>query len=128
MRTTSTFVVPTALLLAAGALAWAVAAAAAQTSQPAAAGNAAGVKQIELPQIAPPDLPDGPGKEAYTIQCGMCHTQRYVTMQPRFSRKVWTDEVNKMINTYKAQIPPDQVKNIVDYLVSIRGVQSEQGK
>jgi len=127
MRPTSTFVILTALLLAAGALSWAVAAAAAQTSQPAAAapaGNAAGVKQIALPQIAPPDLPDGPGKEAYTIQCGMCHTQRYVTMQPRFSRKVWTDEVNKMINTYKAQVPLDQVAPIVDYLVSIRGAET----
>jgi len=60
------------------------------------------------------------------VQCGICHTQRYVTMQPRFTRKVWMAEVDKMINTYKAQVPPDQVKNIVDYLVSIRGVEAEQ--
>lgn len=106
--------------LAAGALSWAVTGA--QTSQPAAGAGA--VKQIALPQIAPPDLPEGPGKEAYVIQCGICHTQRYVTMQPRFSRKVWTDEVNKMINTYKAQVPPEQVAPIVDYLVSIRGAEA----
>ena len=91
-----------------------------QTTQPAG-GVAGDVKKITLPAIPPPDFPDGPGKPSFMVQCAICHTQRYVTMQPRFSRKVWTDEVNKMINTYKAQVPPDQVSAIVDYLVSIRG-------
>src|SRR6478735_8447443 len=77
-----------------------------QTSQPQ--GTIDNVKKITLPAVPFPDLPDGPGKDVCMVQCGICHTQRYVTMQPRFSRKVWTDEVNKMINTYKAQIQPDQ--------------------
>ena len=100
-----------------------------QTSQPQSAPSSTGtVTKITLPAIPFPNLPDGPGKDVYMVQCGICHTQRYVTMQPRFSRKVWTDEVNKMINTYKAQIQPDQVNTIVDYLVSIRGTESSQSK
>ena len=100
-----------------------------QTSQPQSAPSSTGtVTKITLPAIPLPNLPDGPGKDVYMVQCGICHTQRYVTMQPRFSRKVWTDEVNKMINTYKAQIQPDQVNTIVDYLVSIRGTESSQSK
>ena len=93
----------------------------AQTSQPQPTPSNDQVKRITLPPIPFPNLPYGPGRDACMVQCGICHTQRYVTMQPPFSRKVWTDEVNKMINTYKAQIPPDQVNTIVDYLVSIRG-------
>ena len=99
-----------------------------QTSQPQSAPSAGDVKKITLPAIPFPNLPDGPGKDIYMVQCGICHTQRYVTMQPRFSRKVWTDEVNKMINTYKAMVPPDQVNTIVDYLVSIRGTAADQKK
>jgi cytochrome c5 len=96
-----------------------------QTSQPQSAPSTSDVKKITLPAIPFPTLPDGPGRDVYMVQCGICHTQRYVTMQPRFSRKVWTDEVNKMINTYKAQIQPDQVNTIVDYLVSIRGTEGK---
>jgi len=100
-----------------------------QTSQSQSAPSGTGtVTKITLPAIPFPNLPDGPGRDVYMVQCGICHTQRYVTMQPRFSRKVWTDEVNKMINTYKAQIQPDQVNTIVDYLVSIRGTESSQSK
>src|SRR5580765_5294283 len=83
------------------------------TSQPAQAE----VKTITLPFLPAPSFPDGPGHDAFMVQCAICHTQRYVTMQPAFSRKVWTDEVNKMINTYKALVPPDQVPAIVDYLM-----------
>jgi hypothetical protein len=101
----------------------------AQTSQPQTAPAAGGsaVHTIALPPIAPPPLPDGPGRMPFMVQCGICHTQRYVTMQPPFSRKVWTDEVTKMINTYKAPVPADQVTTIVDYLVSIRGAEPGSG-
>ncbi len=100
----------------------------AQTSQPQTAPAGANTAHtITLPFVPPPELPDGPGKMQYMVQCGICHTQRYVTMQPAFSRKVWTDEVNKMINTYKAPVPPDQVATIVDYLVSIRGTEAGRG-
>ena len=101
----------------------------AQDSQPSSAPGVQeaqvkdGVRSIMPPDIAPPNLPDGPAKQSYMIQCAICHTQRYVTMQPRFSRKAWTDEVNKMINTYKAPIPADQVSGIVDYLMSVRGTE-----
>jgi cytochrome c5 len=112
------------LALLAGAVPWVMG----QASQPQTSSAGSDVKTISLPPIPPPNLPDGPGHDVYMVQCGICHTQRYVTMQPRFTRKVWAAEVDKMINTYKAQVPPDQVKNIIDYLVSIRGVEAEQGK
>jgi len=99
-----------------------------QTSQPQSAPANTEIKKITLPAVPFPNLPDGPGREVFMVQCGICHTQRYVTMQPRFSRKVWTDEVNKMVTTYKALLPPDQVKPIVDYLMAIRGAEGGQTK
>jgi hypothetical protein len=42
-------------------------------------------------------------------------------MQPRFSRKVWTGEVTKMVSAYKAQVTPDQQEQIVNYLVAAYG-------
>jgi cytochrome c5 len=114
-------------LLAAGVLGIAGGFVLSQTSQPSSAPGVQpavvkdGVHSITMIDVPPPILPDGPGKDVYMVACALCHTQRYVTMQPRFSRKAWTDEVNKMITTYKAQIPPDQVPTIVDYLTSIRG-------
>lgn len=84
------------------------------------------VHSISLPQIPPPAFPDIPGKDKVEISCSTCHTLRYVTMQPRFSKKVWNDEVLKMINTYKAQIPQDQVNDIVTYLAAAHGVPDTQ--
>jgi hypothetical protein len=87
-----------------------------QTTQPAST-----VHSIPYPTVAPPDLPDAPGKDALNVNCVICHTQRYVLMQPKFSKKVWTAEVDKMRKTYGATIPEDQVPQIIDYLVAIRG-------
>ena len=88
----------------------------AQTTQ-----GASSVHSIPYPQVAPPNLPDGPGIDAFKANCVICHTYRYVTTQPKFSKKVWTAEVDKMRKTYGAPIPEDQVPAIVDYLVAIRG-------
>jgi cytochrome c5 len=79
------------------------------------------VHSIPYPQIAPPDLPEAPGKGAFSANCVICHTYRYVTTQPKFSKKVWTAEVDKMRKTYGATIADDQVPAIIDYLVAIRG-------
>jgi len=88
--------------------------------EPVRASASRGAKSITLPQIAP-DLPPGAGREAVNGACIVCHSTRYITMQPRFSRKAWTDEVEKMRKTYGAPIPDAQVPEIVNYLVSIRG-------
>ena len=89
----------------------------AQTTQPAASS----VHSIPYPMVAPPDLPDGPGKDSFSANCVICHSHRYVLMQPKFSKKVWTAEVDKMRKTYGATIPEEQVSDIIKYLVTIRG-------
>lgn len=76
---------------------------------------------ITFPQIPQPELPEGPGKGAFMLACTFCHTPRYVTMQPPFSRKTWAAEVDKMRKTFGASITDEQAAQSVDYLVSIRG-------
>lgn len=78
------------------------------------------VKEIDLDYHAP-DLPPGPGQDAFATQCVICHSPRYVLNQPAFSRKVWTAEVHKMVKSYGAPIDPAQEKTIVNYLVSWHG-------
>ena len=79
-----------------------------------------GPKTIELPQVSP-NLPDGPGKAAVESGCVLCHSTRYITMQPTFGREVWIAEVDKMRKTFGAPVTDEQAKTIVDYLVAIRG-------
>ena len=78
------------------------------------------VKSIDLPQI-PPDMPEGPGKNAITGSCIICHSNRYITMQPPFPRKTWEAIVDKMRKTYGAPVPDAVVPEIVNYLVAVRG-------
>ena len=77
------------------------------------------VHTIALPDL-PFELPQAPGRDAATL-CVTCHSLRYLMNQPRFSRRVWTEEVDKMIRTYGAPIPADQTATIVDYLVTVNG-------
>jgi hypothetical protein len=79
-----------------------------------------GVHSITLPTIDT-DLPPGPGKLTLVSACTICHSPRYVTMQPNFSKKKWTEEVDKMKKVYGAPIQDEQVEPIVNYLVAIRG-------
>src|SRR6266478_5779550 len=43
-----------------------------------------------------PVFPPGPGRDDFVTACVVCHSPRYITMQPRFSRTSWQGEVNKM--------------------------------
>jgi len=78
------------------------------------------VQKISLPQY-PPELRPGPGSEAFRNNCLICHSARYVTMQPRFTKAVWQAEVQKMITAYGASITPADKDAIVNYLVSSHG-------
>ena len=80
----------------------------------------AGVHTIELPFLSV-DLPTGPGQGTFMSNCMICHTPRYVLMQPRFPKKTWAAEVDKMRKIYGAPIQQDQVETLVNYLVAIRG-------
>jgi len=78
------------------------------------------VHEITLPNY-PLDMLPGPNLAVYQQKCLLCHTSRYVTMQPRFSRTVWEKEVKKMVDAYGAPIAPDEQQQIVEYLVAIKG-------
>ena len=68
-----------------------------------------------------PLFPPGPGREEFVTACVVCHSPRYITMQPQFSRTTWLSEVNKMKDTYGAHVSDEQVQRITDYLFSING-------
>src|SRR5882762_6984493 len=68
-----------------------------------------------------PLFPPGPGREEFVTACVVCHSPRYITMQPPFTRSAWLGEVNKMKDVYGAHISDQQVPRILDYLVSING-------
>jgi mono/diheme cytochrome c family protein len=68
-----------------------------------------------------PVFPPSPGRDAFVTACVVCHSPRYITMQPPFSRAVWMGEVNKMKDVYGAHISDAQVLEITDYVFSING-------
>jgi mono/diheme cytochrome c family protein len=68
-----------------------------------------------------PVFPPGPGRNEFVTACVVCHSPRYITMQPRFSRSTWLSEVKKMKDVYGAHISDEQALKITDYLVSING-------
>ena len=61
-------------------------------------------------------FPGGPEADAINNNCLACHSAGMALTQPALSRTAWTAEVNKMINTYKAPVAPEDVGAIVDYL------------
>src|SRR6267143_3047060 len=78
------------------------------------------VHSIVMPHDEPV-FPPGPGRDEFVTACIVCHSPRYITMQPRFSRTTWLGEVKKMKDVYGAHISDEQVPKITDYLVSING-------
>lgn len=67
------------------------------------------------------DFPEGPGKAEFTSYCGICHSLKYISAQPNFSRETWEAEVHKMVEKYGAPIDSVNGEKIVDYLVHIKG-------
>ena len=89
-------------------------------SKPATNKSRAKIVEITLPDYSP-KLPAGPNLEVYEKNCLLCHSARYVFMQPPFSRSVWEKEVAKMADVYGANIPEADRPKIVDYLVAVKG-------
>jgi cytochrome c5 len=79
-----------------------------------------GTVTIDLPML-PAALPDAPGKETVAATCVMCHTTRYITMQPRFTRAAWQANVDKMRKAFGAPMSDAQAAEAVNYLVAVRG-------
>jgi len=67
-------------------------------------------------------FPDGPGADAINNNCLACHSAGMVLNQPSLPKAVWEAEVEKMRAAYKAPIDAKDVDAILDYLVSIKGV------
>ena len=76
---------------------------------------------VELP---PGDdmFPNGPGADAINNNCLACHSADMVLNQPALPKAQWEVEVDKMSTAYKAPTDPKDVGAILDYLVSVKGV------
>jgi hypothetical protein len=89
------------------------------------AARAATPSELKSVKIDLPDsdrmFPDGPGSDAINNNCLACHSADMVLNQPALSKQAWAAEVNKMINSYKAPIAPQDVGAIVEYLTGLKG-------
>lgn len=106
------------------------AAAFAAAQQPSAAAATKGTGHGQLVHITLPDepapVPPGPHVETYQQNCLICHSARYVTMQPKFPRATWEAEVKKMVGAYGASISEADQREIVEYLVAVRGTSEKK--
>lgn len=68
-----------------------------------------------FPSLAP-ELAEGEGRAETQSFCAICHSARYITMQPPLPAPTWDAEVNKMIKTFGAPIPEATAKKIISYL------------
>lgn len=66
--------------------------------------------------LSTPDLPPGEGRDATVAMCAVCHSVRYITMQPPLPPETWQATVRKMIDVHGAPIPEDAARQITVYL------------
>ena len=66
--------------------------------------------------LHPPELESGEGKAEVEGYCSMCHSTRYITMQPPLPAAAWDTEVTKMRKTFGATIPDEAASKIIGYL------------
>ena len=123
MRRWQVCVGPAALAIA--LTSWAAPAPQASGGAKSKAPDSSQVERITLPSYLG-EIPKGPNVEVYEKDCLVCHTSRYVTGQPPFSRSTWEKEVKKMIDAYGANIPEADQGKIVDYLVAVRGASEKK--
>ncbi len=70
------------------------------------------------------DLPDArglalrPGKDRWLVEnsCTTCHSLAPIVRHDGFSKRVWGEEVRKMIDSYGAPIEDDAARRITAYL------------
>ncbi len=66
--------------------------------------------------LYPPELETGDGKAETEGYCSVCHSARYITMQPPLPAATWEAEVTKMRKTFGATIPDAATSKILSYL------------
>jgi hypothetical protein len=65
-----------------------------------------------------PELAEGEGRSETASHCALCHSTRYITMQPPLPAATWDAEVTKMRKTFGASIPDASAALITKYLKS----------
>ena len=74
------------------------------------------VYQVSAYPLYPPELAEGQGRAETEGFCSLCHSTRYITMQPPLSAATWEAEVTKMRKTFGAPIPDASATLIIKYL------------
>ena len=85
-----------------------------QTARPELSADT--IYRIATYPLHPPELAPGEGKQETEAYCVMCHSSRYITMQPPLPAGTWEAEVNKMNRAFGANIPEAVTQKIVRYL------------
>jgi hypothetical protein len=62
------------------------------------------------------ELAEGEGRAETATFCNLCHSTRYITMQPPLPPATWDAEVAKMRKTFGAPIPDASAALITKYL------------
>jgi len=62
------------------------------------------------------ELAEGEGRAETAAFCNLCHSTRYITMQPPLPAATWDAEVTKMRKTFGAPIPDASAALITKYL------------
>lgn len=81
-----------------------------------APSTAAGVYDVGPFPLSTPELPDGEGRDATVAMCSVCHSVRYITMQPPLPAETWRATVRKMVDVHGAPIPDAIAEDITKYL------------
>jgi mono/diheme cytochrome c family protein len=72
-----------------------------------------------LAEDAPAPLKPGPGEEATSANCNVCHTSDYIVMNSMFlTAAAWTAEVTKMRTAFGAPIDDSTAAEITTYLAA----------
>lgn len=82
------------------------------------------VVTLDLPALEP-DVPQGPHRQTFQVSCTVCHSLRVPLSQPRLPEAKWKEVVHKMVAAYGAPMTPDQEKEIVAYLMTVRGKEQQ---
>lgn len=69
-----------------------------------------------LPSENPTELVEAEGLETLQANCLSCHAMQPILTHDGFTPEVWAAEVDKMRNTYGAEISDEDAEIIIDYL------------
>jgi hypothetical protein len=74
------------------------------------------IYQVSAYPLYPSELAEGEGRAETEGFCSLCHSTRYITMQPPLPAATWEAEVTKMRKTFGAPIPDASAVVIIKYL------------